>query len=215
MQLRRMDVCKALMAMCGLALSIGCYGTPEARIVRPDLPALFSSESPLGVGETVVESLARGTGSEALTAQATLEPMNESRVKAKIEFVDDGSTLFVRGAATGLDPTQTYLTLIYDNGSVAKGPTACTPTIFDPENPEFLLDRMIVGAWRVDARGIGRLSAINTNFGADYVPVGLFANASVRRVLGSRPAPGAPPPTELVACGEVVIQDDRAAGDGE
>ncbi len=159
--------------------------------------------------ETVSAASNRNDGFSELRAMANLHPMNQSGVKARIDFVDDGTTLFVTGTADGLDPTQIYLTLIYDNGALPGGPNACRPTIFDPGDPEFLLDRMVVGPWSVDANGNGTLSAINTNFGADHVPIGLFRAASVRRVLGPPPVPGAPPPTELVACGHVATQPRR------
>ncbi len=159
--------------------------------------------------ETGLADSSRADGFSELSAMANVHPMNDSGVQARIDFVDDGATLFVTGVADGLDPTQTYLTLIYDNGALPGGPNACRPTIFDPGDPEFLLNRMVVGSWSVDGNGNGTLSAINTNFGADYVPIGLFRAASVRRVLGPPPAPGAPPPTELVACGHVATQPQR------
>ncbi len=137
------------------------------------------------------------------TGTAQLHPIDDSRVLATIHFADDGVNLLVTGVATGLDPGETYLTLIYDNGSVAGGPRACAPTIFDPGNPDFLLATMLVGFWEVDDDGVGTLTAINTNNGADFVPLEKFRNTSVRRFIAPPPAPGAPPVTELVACGHV------------
>ncbi len=162
--------------------------------------------------ETIVRSglptrVAFGGGPDLSMGQATLHPIDRSGVHANIVFVDDGTTLVVSGTATGLDPNESYLTLIYDNGSVPGGPDACAPTIFDPTDPGFLLGTMVIGSWTVDAEGNGSLSAINTNFGADYVRLNQFRSTSVRRVLGPPPVPGAPPPTELVACGHVA---DRA-----
>lgn len=193
------------------ALALGCYSTPASRIARPDLPALLLN-GPISPGVDVesagAKTTARVAGEAVRTAQATVHPTNQSGVKARIDFVDDGTALLVTGTAEGLDPTQTYLTLIYDNGARPGGPNACRPTIFDPGDPEFLLNRMIVGFWDVDGDGNGILTAVNTNFGADYVPIGLFRAASVRRVLGPPPVPGAPPPTALEACGRVAIQDE-------
>lgn len=147
--------------------------------------------------------VALGLGANLSMGQARLHPIDRSGANANIVFVDDGTTLVVSGTATGLDPDESYLTLIYDNGSVPGGPNACGPTIFDPTDPDFLLGTMVVGAWTVDAEGNGSLSAINTNFGADYVPLDKFRSTSVRRVVGPPQAPGAPPQTELVACGHV------------
>ena len=138
--------------------------------------------------------------------EANLHPVDDSGVKARIEFVDDGTTLAVNGTATGLDPNESYVTLIYDNGAVPGGPNACVPTIFDPEDPDFLLGTMLIGFWNVDPSGNGTLSAINTNFGADYVRLDRFRATSVRLVLGPPPSPGAPPPTDLMACGRVAAR---------
>ena len=138
--------------------------------------------------------------------QATLPAINGSGISARIEFVDDGATLTVTGTASGLDPAESYVTLIYDNGSVPGGPNACQPTVFDPNDPDFLLGTMLIGFWEIDPDGNGTLSATNTNFGADYVPLDRFRSTSVRRIVGPPPAPGAPPLTELVACGHVATQ---------
>ncbi len=164
-------------------------------IVGPDCEALTRG----GLAARV----ALGVGADLSTGQARLHPIARSGVHAQVVFVDDGTTLVVSGTATGLDPDESYLTLIYDNGSVPGGPSACGASIFDPTDPDFILGTMVIGSWAVDAEGRGSLAAINTNFGADYVPLDRFRSTSVRRVVGSPPAPGAPPPTELVACGHV------------
>ena len=135
---------------------------------------------------------------------ANLHPVNESGVNARIEFFEDGETLTVTGAASGLDPAESYVTLIYDNGSQPDGPTPCQPTIFDPTDPGFLLPTMFVGAWSVDDNGRGTLVAINTNFGADYVPLERFRSTSVRLVTGPPPPGGTIPMTQLVACGREI-----------
>ncbi len=168
-------------------------------IVKPDCEAI--------TGRGPATRVALGGGPDLSMGQGSLHPIDRSGVHANIVFVDDGTTLVVSGTATGLDPDESYLTLIYDNGSVPGGPDACAPMIFDPTDPGFLLGTMVIGSWTVDAEGNGSLSAINTNFGADYVRLDQFRSTSVRRVLGPPPVPGAPPPTELVACGHVA---DRA-----
>ncbi len=137
------------------------------------------------------------------TGKANLHQINKSGIKARIEFQDDGTTLMVTGTATGLDPGESYVTLIYDNGSVPGGPKACQPTIFDPTDPDFLLATMFIGFWAVDPDGQGTLAAVNTNGGLDYVPLDKFKNTSVRLVIGPPPKGSVIPMTELVACGHV------------
>lgn len=143
--------------------------------------------------------------SSSLTAVggSDLKPVDDSGVEASIVFVDDGRTLRVVGTATGLDPAETYLSNIYDVGSVSEGPGACVPSIFDPKDPDFILPTMFLGFWEVDADGNGRLCAINTNSGADFVPLDKIGTVSVRLIVAPPPAPDAPPMTQLVACGRV------------
>lgn len=140
---------------------------------------------------------------ESRTGKANLHQINKSGIKARIEFRDDGTTLTVTGTATGLDPGETYLTLIYDTGSVPSGPKACQPTIFDPTDPDFLLATMFIGFWAVDPDGQGTLEAVNTNGGLDFVSLDRFKNTSVRLVTGPPPKGSVIPMTELVACGHV------------
>ncbi len=140
---------------------------------------------------------------ESRTGKANLHQINKSGIKARVQFRDDGTTLAVTGTATGLDPGESYLTLIYDTGSVPSGPKACQPTIFDPTDPDFLLATMFIGFWAVDADGQGTLEAVNTNGGFDYVPLDKFKNTSVRLVTGPPPKGSVIPMTELVACGHV------------
>ncbi len=131
---------------------------------------------------------------ERLEAEAELAPFGGSGVRAEIEFVDTGTALEVRGEARGLDPGKTYISLIYDNGSVATGPTACEPT-----GPALTFAQMFVGTWTVTAEGEGRLRATKT--GASYTPIGSFRTVSVRVVTGA----GLP---QRVACGLVVPERD-------
>ena len=109
-----------------------------------------------------------------------MAPRNQSGVRGRITFTDDGSTLTVTGTATGLTPGEIYVSLIYDNGSSPGGPEACEPTIFDPTDPDFLLPTMFVGVWVNAGDGTGTLAAINTNGGADYVPLSKFKTISIR-----------------------------------
>ncbi len=140
---------------------------------------------------------------QSRTGKANLHQINRSGIKARIEFQDDGTTLTVTGTASGLDPGESYVTLIYDTGSVPGGPKACQPTIFDPTDPDFLLATMFIGFWAVDQDGQGTLDAVNTNGGFDYVPLDKFKNTSVRLVTGPPPKGSVIPMTELVACGHV------------
>ena len=138
-----------------------------------------------------------------------LRQIDQSGVKGRIIFIDDGSRLLVIGRARGLDPAASYITLIYDNGSVPSGPDACEPTIFNPADPGFLLSTMFVGEWAVDAKGRGTLLAINTNGGFDYVPLDKFRATSIRRVIGPPPPGGSIPMNELEACGREIDRLDN------
>ncbi len=135
--------------------------------------------------------------------RSDLRERDGSGVKATIRFVDDGTTLTVTGTAKGLDPGETYLSNIYDLDSVADGPDACAPAIFDPRDPDFILPKMFLGFWTVDEDGVGKLFATNTNGGADHVPLDKIGTVSVRLVAGPPTMPGGPPETKLVACGSV------------
>ncbi len=178
-------------------------------VIALEVEALVES---IGKIEETISDIAAELGSKSVTPStgaANLHSINESGVKATIDFVDNSTTLVVNGTATGLDPNESYVTLIYDNGSVPGGPGACAPTIFDPEDSDFLLRTMLLGFWNVDPSGNGTLSAINANFGADYVPLDKFRATSVRLVLGPPPSPGAPPLTKLMACGRVATRPGK------
>lgn len=153
------------------------------------------------IRETVNKLADALSSSMVATGNANLRPIGESDVAAKINFVDDGTTLMVTGTAIGLDPAESYLSNIYDIGSLSSGPDACVPTIFDPQDPDFILPTMFLGFWEVDQDGNGKLIAINTNAGADYVPLDKIGTVSIRLFIAPPPAPGAPPVTELAACG--------------
>jgi len=103
-------------------------------------------------------------------------PGSLSGVRGTFTFVDDGNnSITISGEAWGLDPDGTYVSLIYDNGSVpggffafgAQGATkgACDPTSEDLEG------MMLVGNpnvedppnifWTVDGDGHGTINATN------------------------------------------------------
>ncbi len=171
------------------------------------LTALLACESVLEPEVSVgVLSTAFSVGGDddddVAEAEADLDEINESGIEGEIEFTDDGTTLTIVGEADGMDPGVEYHSLIYDNGSVATGPGACLPTIFDPTDPDFLLPTMFIGVWSVDEDGEGTLAATNTTGG--YVPLGKFRTMSIRdtRINGGFG------PDAVAACGVVEIDDD-------
>jgi hypothetical protein len=127
------------------------------------------------------------------TGAARLHQIHKSGITARIVFLDTGDPstgLIVSGTATGLDPEDIYITLVYDDGSVPGGPRACEPP---PDNDQTDA-QMFVGTWTVAPDGTGTLNATKT--GASYVPLDDISTVSVREVVGV----GLP---ELEACGEV------------
>ena len=138
-----------------------------------------------------------GSNNNELFAKAKAD--NPTRVEALFSFVDDGQTLTVNGRARGMTPGELYISLVYDIGAVGNGPDACAPTIFNPQDPNHLLNTMFLGFWEVDEFGRGVLSAVNTNGGADYVPLSKIGAVSVRRVLN----PANVMENVLEACGAV------------
>lgn len=133
------------------------------------------------------------------TGSARQTPINGSGIQAEILFLDTGSDangLVVSGKATGLDPTQTYFSLLYNVGSVPGGPAACTPAA--PPAPQITFAQMFTNFWTVAADGTGTLFAQKT--GSAYVPLSGVATVSIRKVT-----PGMNPPffNILQACGEI------------
>ena len=118
-------------------------------------------------------------------------------IRAEFRLVDDGTKLTVVGHARGMTPGVTYGSLIYDVGAVAEGPRACAPSIFNPTDPDFILNTMFLGLWKVDKSGRGTLSTINTNGGLDFVPLSKIGAVSVRRLVDGTPTGR----TVLEACG--------------
>src|SRR5215216_2222249 len=84
------------------------------------------------------------------TGAATLHQVDRSGITARIVFLDTGDPstgLVVSGTAKGLDPEDTYITLVYDDGSVPGGPRACEP----PPGNDQTMAQMFVGTWTVAA----------------------------------------------------------------
>ena len=145
---------------------------------------------------------AGGSGTADRGSAAARSPTN---IRAEFRFVDDGTTLRVVGNARGMDPNVTYGSLVYDVGSVAEGIGACAPSIFDPTDPNFILNTMFLGVWEVNNNGRGTLSVLNTNGGFDFVPLSKIGSVSVRRLLDGTPSG----PNVLEACGAVRTDSDR------
>ena len=191
----------------------GCDAVPAADQLAglaDDAVALRAVEEPAKVGRVDAESaLGQLERPKVKVGHANLRPIDESGIAAKIKFVDDGTTLMVTGRAKGLDPAGSYLSNIYDIGSLPTGPGACAPTIFDPQDPDFILPTMFLGFWEVDQDGNGKLLAVNTNAGANFVPLDKIGTVSIRLFIAPPPAPGAPPVTELVACGPRAVSSSK------
>lgn len=149
-----------------------------------------------GIAAGMVLALAgsTSTATELAIGSARLNEIDDSNIRARVAFLDTGSPaggLIVSAIATGLDPTQTYFSLVYDSGSPPSGPGACLPT-----GPALTADQMEVGFWKVARNGVGTLFVVKR--GDDYVPLDEIGAMSIRIVLG-------PPPAGFVlqACGRV------------
>src|SRR5215211_6207357 len=80
------------------------------------------------LGMAMIASSSSGAKTDPRTGSARLHPYNQSGIKGKINFLDTGTALIVSGTATGLDPENFYISLLYDVGSVPGGPLACEPS---------------------------------------------------------------------------------------
>src|SRR5262245_60240018 len=123
-----------------------------------------------------------------LTGQAQLHPINQSGITGEVHFADTGTHLKVLGVAHGLNPTHSYISLLYGAASVPGGPQACEPdgSLNGPQ--------MVVGFWVVEPDGDGTLTADKS--GTGYAPVTNAGTISIRDAS----AGGA-----LQACGEVAV----------
>ena len=140
------------------------------------------------LGLAMIASSATGAKSDPRTGSARLHPYNQSGIKGKINFLDTGTTLIVSGTATGLDPNNFYISLLYDVGSVPGGPLACEPS----EANTLTEDQMFAGIWTVAPDGTGTLNFTKT--GPLYVPLRDVDTVSIR---------GEAENFERVACGEI------------
>ncbi len=148
---------------------------------------------------TVFDITAELALAQARAGRARLSAKNGSGIRARITFVDSGSTLHVVGIAKGMEPSTVYETLIYDNGARTGGPRACLPSQ-DPSIPGLEGPQMFVGFWEPLGSGTRVLQAVKRVEDASYSPLGTFATGSVREFF-----PQGPPPdnSDLRACGRV------------
>ena len=144
----------------------------------------------LGVGI----ALAKPPSAKHSTGGANLHQINKTGIRARIEFIDHGDMLEVRGTATGLDPKMVYFSLVYDSGAKPSGKSACIPSM-----PGALTRaQMSVDTWTVDDDGNGTLHAFKG--GPAYVALDAIGAMSIRNA-----ANGA-----LQACGKVTPANESA-----
>ncbi len=106
---------------------------------------------------------------------ARAHAIDGSGVRGRIVLLDSGDSaggLVVSGRATGLDPAQGYVSLIYDRCAVPGGPKACLPT------GGLTGTQMFVGFWSVDENGTGSLFVTKT--GDTYAPIDDVGAVSIR-----------------------------------
>lgn len=154
----------------------------------------------------LILTLAASTGSakaQGTGAFAELRPIDRSGIRALLAFEDSGSTLMVNGIATGMDPMQVYISLVYDEKSVPRGSKACLP-----RNNSLTFPQMVLGVWLPLGSSTRTLSVVKA--GPSYVPLFNVGTASVRLdTMPLSPPPTAPDPVRfrLQACGRVVPYD--------
>lgn len=164
-----------------------------------DLPVL--DQEIVATALTIFVILGGPAQAATTTAHARLHQIDHSGIKGRAMLVEDATaqTVTVDATAMGMDPSVSYVSLIYDTGSVPGGPEACEPT------NESLEGRMVVGFWQVDAAGHGTLHAVNFMDEDDpdpsmtsFVPVAAIGTMSIRIVDPEDLEEG-----ELQACGNV------------
>ena len=129
-----------------------------------------------------------------VTAHANLHRMNQSGVRGRIDFTDNGGETH-EGVAWGLDggvDDGTYISLTYDN--VTSGGPSAGPNKVDACEPVIPFDGMFLGIWIVDADGHGILLQLGPR-----APISEFRTVSIRDTrindgFGT---------DAIVACGEV------------
>jgi hypothetical protein len=94
---------------------------------------------------TLLASSLIANAAQPASAEAELDPINNSSIHARTVFLDVGSpdnVLVIKGTATVLDTSegQVYFSLVYNIGSVDEGPTACIPV--PPPAPQITFNQM-------------------------------------------------------------------------
>lgn len=120
-------------------------------------------------------TLPPAAAAEPSLGSALVHSIDGSGIRGRISFLDSGdaaSGLVVAGSASGLDPSQGYVTLVYDRGALPGGPDACLPTGG--------LDgtRMFVGFWNVSGDGSGSLFVVKS--GDSYAALEEIGAVSIR-----------------------------------
>ncbi|MGI9046824.1 MAG: hypothetical protein ACR2FI_08560 [Burkholderiales bacterium] len=131
------------------------------------------------------------------TASATLKTINGSGIRGAIFFDDSGDGLSFSGVARGMDPSKTYVSLVYDEGSKPGGTKACLPS-----DGSLTFEQMVLGFWTVDQNGVGVLPE-GTKTGAAYASLDQIGTTSIRLDTGQRPNETPPQRFVLQACGKV------------
>lgn len=165
----------------------------------------FAAFSVLSLGITTAgagECKIKPEGAE-LVKFAKLRQIERSGIKAVLTFIDTGSELIITGLATGLDPSQTYVSLLYDAGSKPRGGDACLPT-----DDSLTFGQMVVNFWEVRLKddGTSTASLTATKSGDSYAPLDTIGTTSIRLDMQpGEPLPPAADPNRFViqACGKV------------
>lgn len=133
-------------------------------------------------------------------ASARVQAVSGSRARGAIFFYDNGNPkegLEFSGVARGLNPSKTYVSLIYDPGS---SPQTCLPT----GDNTLTFGQMVLGVWKVYGNGVGVLQGRAT--GDDYASLDAIGTTSIRLdTKPGTPLPSAADPARFVlqACGKV------------
>ena len=123
----------------------------------------------------VVAALSGPVQADSSVGAARVHAIDGSGVNGRVVLLDSGDPatgLVVSGTASGLDPLQAYVTLVYDRGALPGGPAACLPT------GGLTGTQMFVGFWDVAEDGSGSLFVTKT--GEAYAPIDDIGAASIR-----------------------------------
>ena len=149
-------------------------------------------------------------------AAASIVPVRDannkpiSNVQALVSVVDNGATLDITGLATGMDPTQQYVSLFYDTASQDTTLDACLPTAGGPQQT---FSQMVIGVWLPLGTSTRTLKASKFAPPASPVPLAYLAVNQIGTVsvrLDTRPTtpvPNAPDPSRFViqSCGRLNV----------